>query len=260
MVMKIENYETWKSSVTADTFSFPYNPISFDSQNISNHEIKMLPFSDHHIAISGGGHSPINLILRGHFSGSSKFTNYRRLSKHFHETWLLKKLYFESDKFFIGIGKDIKRTHTGGRTNFIDYVANFQSLFGIAFDDVEKNNSGGVVANEGDVPTYITEISGTITSGSSDLVISDNFGNEIKVSSSDLATSDSFVYRLISFIESTAGIYITTFGYCTINGLQVNTITKGLGVLKLASGEDSSDISISNLTSSVIKFRNGWSV
>lgn len=252
--MKIENYETWKSGVTADTFTFPYNPQSVDSQTAGNQQIKTLPYSDHHIVITAGGHNPVDIVLTGHFSGSDKLSNYQTLAKHFHETWLLKKLYFESDKFYLGIGKSIKRVHSGGRTNFVDYVAIFQSLFGIQFGNTEKTT------NEGTVPTYVTRITGSVTDGAQDIVLSDNFGNEIRVSSDYLSTGDSFVYRLVSFVESVTGIYITTFGYCEVDGSEVNTITNGWGVLKVAAGDSTSTISVSNLTSPNIYLRDGWAI
>ncbi len=253
MVMKIENYETWKG-ISADTFTFPYNPQSFDTQVVGNQQIKLLPYTDHHIAISAGGHNPVDIVLTGHFSGTNKMDNYFTLSKHFHETWLLKKLYFEDDKFYLGIGKNIKRVHSGGRTNFVDYVAIFQSLFGIQFGDTEKT------INEGNVPTYITTITGSVSDGTQDIVLTDSFGNEVRVSNTYLNTGDSFTYRLVSFVESVSGIYITSFGYCETNGIEVNTMTKGQGVLKVASNSDTSSISVSNLTSPTILLRDGWSI
>jgi len=254
-VMKIENYETWKTDISADTFNWAYNPISVDFQSIGNEQITKLPFANYHIITSGGGHEPPTIVLTGHFSGTNKMDNYRSLSKHFHEGHLLKKLYFEDDKFLIGIGKNIKRTHVGGRTNFVDYVAIFQSLFGIQFGDSEKTS------NSGNVTTFITYIYGTVDNGAQDIIITDKIGNELKISSDNLNTNDVFVYRLVSFVESVStGIYITNYGYCTINGTAVNSITKGLGLLSVLSGDDVSTITISNLNNVTIYLRDGWSI
>ena len=124
MVMKIENYEG-----TADTFTFPHNPNSFDAPIVSNHTITKIAYQKHHILVSGGGIEPKGLVLTGHFDGADKRSNYRDLAKHFQETTKLKKLYWESDKFHLGVGREIKETNSGGRTNFVDYVGTFETSY-----------------------------------------------------------------------------------------------------------------------------------
>ncbi|MDI3476931.1 MAG: hypothetical protein PWQ59_456 [Thermoanaerobacterium sp.] len=262
MVMKIENYETWKSGIDLDTFTFPHNPSSFDNQVSSNHTITAIPYSEHHIIISGGGHSPITYVLQGFFDGDQKWTNYRNLAKHIHETDKLKKLYFESDKFAVVIGKDIKRTHSGGRTNFIDYVATLESPIEILFGDTLKDNSVEAETNDGDVTTFIEKITGTVTDGNQDIVLSDAIGNRIKIDSSHLTTGHNIVMRLLTFTKGTTNIYKTKYCYVldTSTGAELTTITTGFGVLKLAAGASTSTISISNLSSPVIYFRDGYSV
>lgn len=251
MVMKIENY-----TGTADTFTFPYNPQVFDDTTNPNYDITPIPYQKHHIVVSGGGISAKSIILTGHVSGTNKLTNWRDLSKHFLETTKIKKLYFESDKFHIGIGKQIKRTHTGGRTNFIDYVATFQSFVPILFGDTEKTSG----TNAGNATTYVTKITGTITDGSNDLVISDALGNEIKIDSSYLTTGQSFEYRLVEMVDSGSGIYVTEYAYCELDGTQTKAVqhTGGFGILQIASGADVSTITTTNLSSETIYFRDGY--
>ncbi len=249
--MTISNYIS-----PADTFTFPYNPISYDDVADSNHEITNLPYQKHHILISGGGISPKSIILTGHLSGTSKLTNFRLLSKHFTQTTKLKKLYFESDKFALGIGKQIKKTHTGGRTNFIDYVASFEAIVGILFGDTEKTTG----TNAGNIKTFITEITGTVTSGASDVTMTDGTVT-LTIPSSKLTTGQAIVYKFIKMVDSGSGIYVSEYAYVTIAGTQTTSVaaTGGFGILTLGAGTNISTVTATNLTSLVKKFRDGWS-
>jgi len=251
MVMKIQNYEG-----TADTFTWPYNPQAFDDTTDSNHQITQIGFQRHHIVVSGGGIAPKSLVLTGHFSGSSKLTNWRSMSKHFMETTKIKKLYFETDKFHIGIGKQCKRTHAGGRTNFIDYVGTFESFLPVLFGDTEKTSG----TNDGNIQTFVTEITGTITSGASDVVIADGVGNEITIDSALLTTGHSFTYKLVEMVDSGSGIYVTEYAYVELNGVQTRSVqtTDGFGILQLASGANITTVTTTNLTSVTKKFRDGY--
>lgn len=252
MVMTIENLES-----PADQFSWPYNPKVYDESIQSNHTTTQIDYQRHHIIVSGGGIKPKSIILTGHFSGVSKRTNYRLFAKHFQQTTQLKKLFFESDKFNLGIGGDIKQTNTGGRTNFIDYVASFQTVIGILLGNTEKTTG----TNAGDVTTFITEITGTVTSGASDITITDGLGNSFKVPSSALTTGHSFTYKLVKMVDSGSGIYVSEYGYVELNGTQTRAVqtTGGNGLPQLAATANISTITTTNVTSAVEKFRDGWS-
>ncbi len=251
MVMKIENY-----SGTADTFTFPYNPKVFDDTVDSNAQISPIGFQRHHILVSGGGIAPMSMILTGHFSGSSKWTNFRDLAKHFAQTTQLKKLYFESDKFYLGVGQQLKKTHSGGRTNFIDYVFTFTSIVSLLFGDTEKTSG----TNDGNTTTFVTEITGTVTSGASDVVLTDALGNEVTIPASALSTSDTIKYKLVEMVDSGSGIYVSEYAYVEINGTQtkLSQTTDGFGVLQLAAGDNISTLTTTNLSSVTKKFRDGY--
>ena len=251
MVMTIENY-----SGTADKFTWPYNPISFDDPTNSNHTLTRMGYQRHHIVVSGGGMDPKNIILTGHFSGASKLTHWRSCSKHFCETTKLKKLNFESDKFHLGIGKQIKRTQSGGRTNFIDYVATFEAVVGILFSTTEKSSG----TNEGNATTYVTEITGTVTDGSSDITIKDDLGNEITIPAASLTTGQSVLYKFINMVDSGSGIYVSEYSYVEINDAQIKTVqtTDGFGILKIAPAANITTITTSNISSAVVKTRDGY--
>lgn len=256
--MKIENY-----SGSVDTFTFPHNPNTFDDTADSNHTFANIAYQRHHIAVSGGGIAPLSLILTGHMDGASKLTNYRSLRKHFLETTKLKKLYFESDKFYLGLGKQIKKTNTGGRTNFIDYVASFQTIIGILFDNTQQTytQGGAHKTNAGDVTTFIEEVKGTVTSGASNVVVSDSVGNSYSIPASALTTGQEVIITFVKMVNSGSGIYVTEYNYCTIAGTQTKTIytSAGFGIIQLGSGRTTTDLTISNFDAGyTVKFRNGW--
>jgi hypothetical protein len=251
MTMKIENF-----SGTADTFTWPYNPQAFDDPTDNNYEVTPIGFQRHHIVVSGGGVSPKSILLTGHFSGTSMLTNWRSMSKHFVETTKIKKLYFESDKFHMGIGKQVKRTHAGGRTNFIDYVATFESFIPVLFGTTEKTSG----TNEGNVTTFVTEITGTITSGASDVTITDDLGNQITIDSALLTTGHSFTYKLVKMVDSGSGIYVTEYAYVELNGTQTKGVqtTDGFGILQVAPGANITTVVTTNLSGVTKKFRDGY--
>lgn len=250
--MTINNYE-----VAADLFTFPYNPQSYDDTIDANYSFTNITYQRHHILVSGGGIAPKSIILTGHFSGASRLSNYRSLAKHFQENYKLKKLYFESDKFLLGIGRQCKKTHVGGRTNYIDYVASFDTIIGILLGDTQRTSG----TNEGDVTTFVEEISGTVTSGASDITVTDALGNSWKIPSSAVTTGQAIVVKLVSMVDSGSGVYVSEYNYATIAGTQTKRIqtTGGFGLIQLDSGANMTTITITNLTSPVVKFRDGWS-
>jgi len=248
--MKISNY-----SGAADLFTFPYNSTSLDDEINMDHSTTHMPYQDSSHITSGGGITPKKLVLQGHFSGSSKLTSYRSLAKHFSEDYKLKKFYFESDKFWLGVGKQCKRTHSGGRTNFIDYVALFEPIVGVIFGDTQRTSG----TNEGNIPTYVEEITGTVTSGASDIVLSDGT-NEITIPAASLTTGQAIVFNFVKMVTTGGGIYTSEPNYVSVAGTQINTVqaTGGNGRLKLAATANVTTITTTNLTSAVKKFRDGW--
>lgn len=252
MVMTISNFVG-----SADTFSWPYNPTVFDDVIDSNHQLTPIQFQRHHIVVTGAGRSAISIIMTGHFSGASRWTNFRLMSKHFSQTTQLKKLAFESDKFYLGIGKQVKKTHSGGRTLFIDYVATFEAIVSVLFGTTERTSG----TNEGNTATYVHEITGTVTSGASNVTIIDAYGNEITIPASALSTSDVITYKLVELVDSGSGIYVSEYAYVEINGTQTKLVqtTGGFGVLQLGASANITTVVTSNLSSVTKKFRDAYS-
>lgn len=258
MAMSISNY-----SGTADTFNFPTNPNTFDDELVPNYTVTNVDYQRFHYFVSGGGIAPKMLILTGHFHGTSKNASYLSLSKHFSETQKLKKLYWESDKFYLGVGNNIKKTHQGGRTNFIDYVANFQTIIGVLFDASQKTytNGGGHQTNSGNTTTFVEEISGIVSSGASDVVVSDGLGNEITIPASVLTTGNALIIKFVEMVDSGDGIFVTEYNYTTVAGTQTKSVqtTDGLGMLQIEAGLTTSTLSVSNLNAGwTAKFRNAY--
>jgi len=257
MVMTISNY-----SGTANTFTFPNNPMSFDDAIVANYTTTNVGYQRHHYFISGGGIAPKKIVLQGSFFGSSKNTNYSTLAGHFIENTKLKKLYWDSDKFYLGFGKEIKKTHSGGRTNFLDYVATFETLVGVLFSNTQKTSG----TNEGNVTTFIEEITGQ-HDGAGDVVISDALGNQITIPEASFTGKTYFKLKFVDMIDSGDGIYVTEYNYfevcATVDGVytQVKTVrtTDGFGILQLAPGANISTITITNTTGTPVKkFRDAY--
>ncbi len=251
MAMKIQN---WTGS--ADTFTFPVNAKSIDDQTQSNATFTNIDYQRHHILVSGGGIAPKNIILNGAFNGASKDSNYQDLSKHFTQTTLLKKLYFESNKFYLGVGSDIKQIQSGGRTNFVDYVANFRTIIGILLDDTEDTTG----TNDGNARTFVTKVTGTVTNGSNPITISDNHGNQLTIPASSISTGNAIVFEFVKMVDSGDGVFISEYNYTTVAGTQINTVqvSDGFGILVIDPGENVSTITTANLTTAVVTYRDGW--
>lgn len=202
---------------TADTFTWPHNPRTYDDAITSNQTITEIAYSTHHIAVSGGGIRPRSIVMNGFFDGTNKNTNYQDLSKHFSQNTRLKKLYWDTDKFSLGLGLDCKKTHSGGRTNFIDYVATFRAVLGILLNDTEKTSG----TNAGNVSTYVTELRGTYD-GSGDVTMTDNDGNSLKIPAAAFAGTEKVLYLLVKMIDAGSGIGVTEWAW---TGLEVDSGT-----------------------------------
>lgn len=257
-MMKIENYVG-----SANTFNWPNNPNTFDDAISSNYTIFNVPYQRYHIFASGGGITPKTIVLTGHFFGSNKVTDYRTLSGHFIENTKLKKLYFETDKFYLGVGKEIKKTHTGGRTNFLDYVASFETVVGILFDDTLQTHTdgGGEVTNSGNITTFVEEIKGDYD-GTGDVVITDDLGNQLIIPAASMTTGQEVIIKFVKMVDSGSGVYVTEYNYTTIAGTQIKTTQTGtgLGIIQIAASATTATITVTNLDAGfTIKIRNAYS-
>lgn len=256
--MKIENYEG-----TADTFTIPGNIKTFDDPSESNGSTTEIDYARNHIHIGGAGLRPKTIAISGSLYGSSKNTDYESLSKHFaYQDNYLKKLYWKTDRFYLGVGQDCKQVFNSGRTNFIDFACSFKAIVGQLFGETQKTGtSGSPATNSGNITTFLEEITGTITDGGVDLVISDNLGNEITIDASNLTTGQTFVLSLVKMVNSGSNVYVSEYNYVTLDGTRERAVrtTGGIGYLQLGAGRTTADITITNLSSYSIKFRDGYS-
>ena len=250
MVMTLDNYEG-----AADLFTWPHNPQTFDDVLNSNHTMTRLPYFRHHVVVGGGGIDPKLIVLTGQFNGASKLTNYRALAKHISEDQKLKKLFWETDKFYLGIGRQIKQTNSGGRTNFIDYVATFETIIGILFGNTQRTSG----TNAGNTTTFVEEITGTVTNGANPLTVTDGT-NSWQIPASSLTTGQAIVFKFVSMVDSGQGIFVSEYNFVTVAGTQTRNVqtTGGSGILQLAPGANVSTIVTANLSSKVVKFRDGF--
>ena len=257
MVMKIENY-TDANGHSSDTFTFPNNPKVFDDQLGKLVDMKDIAYAFSYFGVTNPIKSKRSVVINGNFFGTNKDTNFRSLVKHVNDN-KLKKLYFSDDKFMIVMPQNIKRTHSGGRTNFIDYVASFVSPFGILFDDTQKSGStGSGQTNSGNVTTPIEYIQGSVISGQT-VSLRDANDNGFTFTASSSGTLK--VY-LVTMLDIGSDNYYTTYYYAVIGSteqtLRAYNNNKSM-FLQLAPGEALNGLTKSNLSSETIKFRNGWS-
>jgi len=118
------------------------------------------------------------------------------------------------------------------------------------------------VTNSGNVTTFVEEIAGDVTSGASDIVISDGIGNEITIPAASLTTGQAVVIKFIKMVDSGDGIYVTEYNYTTVAGTQIKTVqtTDGFGILQIVSVDITATITVANLDAGyTIKFRNAYS-
>lgn len=232
MTIKIENYFS-----PHDTFTLPYNSQAFDDSINKFVEQKDYRYGFTYFGTTLPTKSKRSIIMTGHFSGASKATHYQDLSKHVND-YKLKKLYFSSDKFYIVIPQQVKKTNSGGRTNFIDYVASFISPFGILFSDAQKN--GGKTSaedNEGNVQTLIEKIITTSVTSGNTYTYKDKAGNGFKFKANASGTATIYLIYQVDYGNDS---YMTEFFHCLIGSTkQVLTLaTEGQSmVLRLDAGE-----------------------
>lgn len=254
MVVKIEfNDET-------GTLTFPYNPQSFDDELTSNSQTTPIPYSNHNVVVTGGGNNPKRIVLTGHFSGDDKETNYKALSK-FQFSKELQRLYFASDRYYLGFLRTCKKTYGGGRTNFIDYVATFETISSVIFGDTQRTSG----INAGNITTFVEEITGQ-HDGAGDIVLSDGT-NDVTIAEADLVGNAYFRYSFVKMISSgTAGqISISKFGVIEVDdnaGFTSPTyVTSQItGLLQLAAAANITTVTATNVTGTPTKkFRDGYS-
>lgn len=241
------------------TFTFPYNPQSFDDPTDSNNSHTPLAYRNHHIVVTGGGNSAKQIVLSGHFSGSTRNDDYESLSG-FQFSKELQRLYFSSDRYYLGFLTRCKKTHSGGRTNFVDYVATFQTVTSVLFDDTEKT----VGTNDGNITTFVQEVVGQ-HDGAGDVVLTDDLGNDITIKESDLTSNEYFRYSFVQMIESGSGLNISKFATIEVDDNASFTsptfiTSKTIGLLKLESGANITTVTATNITGGLTsKFRDGHS-
>lgn len=255
--MKIENYETWKSDVSADTLTFPYNPNRFEDTLQKKLQTKNIAYAFSYF----GATSPLKnsrvIVINGHFSGASKNSDFQSLVKHVNDN-NVKKLYFDNSKFMIVFPQNIKRTHQGGRTNFIGYNAGFISPFGILFGDTQKSGgSSDSDVNDGNTLTPIERVSGSVTSGEVVSVV-DSYGNGFEFTAS---TSGTLNVRLLNFRNVGSDVYFTEYYFAEVDGVEQNLRVKNNDksmFMVLNSGDSLSGFSDTNIAATFY-FRDGYS-
>ena len=224
---KIENYDE-----SGSTFTFPHNSKVFDDANTFDNINKEVPFDNKHIYITSGSLRPKILSIQGQFEGASKETNWRSLLEKC-ASKKLKKFYFDSDRFYIVLSPQFKKTHSGGRTNFLDYVGSFVTPIPFVFSDTQKNDiytsgapgswTDGSKTNAGSHKTFIEKVVVVMDAGGSaghTFTIKDGHTNGITVTMDAYSENDEMIIYLIKMVDS-KGINTTEYWYVTNEDTQI---------------------------------------
>lgn len=219
-LVKIENYDI----TPVDTFTFPYNPLSFQRSKQSYTSVIEQAYTNFHFMMGSKGTKPAIIIFSGHFSESTKDDDFEEVAHRLNDGTKMFKLYFRDDRFRIVGGTQIQQTNQGGRTNFVDYVFNAISPIPLAFGSTLKTASyngstwtSGDLTNGGGTDTYIEEVTFTLSSGvtSSDTVIlnSNGISGLTFTFGASYSSGETFTVRMIRH-EETAGIYQSQLWEC----------------------------------------------
>lgn len=258
--MTIDNY-TDANAHTADSFSFPYNPLVYDVQMTNFVDPRNYAYAFTYFGATSSIKSRQDGVITGHMSGTNKNTNFRSLAAHFNSN-KIKRLFFGTDKFMIMIPQTIKRTFAGGRTNFIDYVATFSSPFGLLFDNTQQSGAyNSALTNAGNVATPIEKITGSVTSGQQ-VTIADKDGNGFTFTAN---ASGTMTMYLVTMLNLGSDIYITNYLYVLVGTTpQVvkSANTNKSQMIQVASGQSIATLftagTITNITPTFY-WRSGWS-
>lgn len=264
--MKVENY-----TGTADTFTFPHNPQVFDDAIDIFTDQRDYAYAFSYFGKTNPLKARRNIVINGHFDGASKSTHYIDLANHMNSN-KLKKLYFDTDKFYIVLPLQIKKTHSGSRTNFIDYVASFVSPFGILFSNTQKDDTfttgttswgDDTIKNAGDAFTPIEKITGTV-SDTDTVTIKDVDDNGFSFTADGTGTVTIY---LIYMTDLGSDNYFTEYLYAitvsTIQKLTVATNNKSM-ILGLDADQKLSELfaadgsDFTNITNPTFYFRDGY--
>lgn len=188
-------------------FTFTHNPNVFDATIDPFLDIIKYKYAFTTLGMVKPLMSTQNLVINGHFDGANKNTEYMNFLKHVNNN-KLQKLFFSSSKFYIVAPQQAKKTNSGGRTMFIDYVANFLSPLGILFSSSQKSGAKtSTDDNDGNVPTPIEMMTASVTSGHT-YIIKDKDGNGLTFTASETGT---ITIKLISLVYLGGDSYITNY-------------------------------------------------
>ena len=262
--MKIDDYVSGDDSAV-DLFTFPHNSKVFDDSVIKLVDQKDYSYAFSYFGVTKGVKSKRNIAINGFFddTGSGdKEANIQALMKHCNDN-KLKKLFFSDSKFYVVIPQTCKVTHSGGRTMYRDYVANFISPFGILFSSTVKDGARtSNEENEGNVFTPIEKIVTTSINASTTYTYQDSNNNGFKFTTGAGVSGTATIY-LIKMLDLGSDSFITEYLYVEVNGTKqvVSLATEGKSMLLgLDAGSTiTSEFSSSVPTNSTIYFRDGYS-
>jgi len=273
-------------SYSTASFTFPNNPNIVDTPFNPNRTFVNVPYGLSHISIDGGGANPGQIAITGTFYGTSKATNYQNLSKHIYDQ-NIKKFFISDTLFYYFLGQNVKKTHSGSRTNFIDYVANLWAPIPFAFSDTEKserwtisdatehtinssNDDGintGAFSNSGNAPSFVKWVITNGGGGANITKIEIGDGSTLSGSSrkltwqdgTGLAAGETLTIYVIKFVSLSGNFKTIKYGYCEKSSSEFGSRTiTGRELPYVSGGETNQSFSIkltgNNVSSTVTAY------
>ena len=158
---------------SADNFSFTNNPKVFNVSNGTQKRMILTPFRSVQPYINVTAVTPLNIVMTGVFTGSSRETDFTNFNGKFYSK-NLKKIWIDGTYFIPVIGSNISRPNLAKRANFIDFTASFNSPIPFywytevtkTFEQIGATSTDlASFTNTGYAPAIIYKIVVTATSG-----------------------------------------------------------------------------------------------
>ena len=240
---------TTAQAYASAAFTFQVNPKTVNTPLQNNYQVFPIPFGRMHIFLGAGGVGVRKIVLTGETYGSSKVSNFNNLAAQIHDN-SVKRLWISDTRFYNVLGSDIRRTDTGGRTNFIDYVASLDCVTPYALSSTADtytwtttgnakttlndatSGSSGAFENAGNAPAFITW---TIENASGSAITKIEIGDTNDYATSphkitwagSLTAGNTLTIHVFKYASSgTRGTFKEMrFDYATVSGTKTGNVT-----------------------------------
>jgi hypothetical protein len=232
---------------SAAAFTFPDNPRVVDVPGNPNRTFMNVPYGKMHICNDFGGADPKLIALNGEFRGTTRNTSYDSLTEHIYDP-NIKKFFISDTRFYYVLGQTCKKTHSGDRTNFVDYVATLWTPIPYSFSDDSRTytvsftdaaehtlndataGSTGAFLNAGDAPSFVKW---QIVNAAGNSITKVEIGDTSTLAGSTrriewtgtLASGKTLIVYMMKFVTQTGGQKYLQYGWPEIDSAHSGNMT-----------------------------------